>query len=337
MAKSEKRRRPKPKREDRRRSRAWRPLWALLGLFGLAMVATVLSSRRIRPMEDEDWDSLLDDDEPGAPPFPSVEMRIDGPAGELVVDDGGSGGLPVLFVHSLGGSAAQWRAQLDHLRPERRALALELRAHGRSAPAGGDGEGCGYGVEALAGDVAAAADDLGLDRFVLAGHSLGGSVAIEYAARHPERIAGLLLVDPAGDQSRAPKSESESFLATLRADPEAEFRFYFKQILLGAAPGVAEQVLADLDRVPPEALLAALESLAAYSPVAALARYPGPKLTVVTELNSLPHSLHRLLADLPAVVVHGTSHWLMMDRPELFNQTLDGFLARLEAPAEAAG
>lgn len=324
-------------RRRRRRSRLWRPLWALLGLFGLAMAATVLSSRRIRPMEDEDWDNLLDDDGRDGEPFPSVEVHIDGPAGGLVVDDGGSGGLPVLFVHCLGGSAAQWRAQLEHLRPERRALALELRAHGRSEPARDGLDGRGYGIEELAGDVAAAADELGLESFVLAGHSLGGSVAIEYASRHPERVAGLLLVDPAGDQSRAPKSEAERFLATLRTDPAAEVRFYFKQLLLGAVPEVAERVLADLDRVPAEALLATLESATAYSPVAALARYPGPRLSVITDLNSLPYSLHRLVDDLPAVLVSGTSHWPMMDRPELFDRTLDGFLARIEAPAQAAG
>ena len=318
----------------RRRPRSLRALWGLLGLSALAVVATILSSRRIHPMEDEDWDTLLDEEgASGRGPFPSVRLRVAGPAGELAVDDGGSNGLPVLFVHSLGGSAEHWRAQLEHLRPERRALALELRGHGGSEPAaGGD-----YGVGALADDVEAVADDLGLERFVLAGHSLGAAVTAELAARRPDRVAGLLLVDPSGDQTRAPRGEAEAFLATLRADPAAEFRFYFKQILIGAAAGVAERVLADLDRVPPAALLAAVESLAGHSPAAALGRYPGPKLAVVTDLNSLPYSLHRLVDDLPAVSFPGTSHWPMMDRPEEFNRVLDEFLARVEAPAAAAG
>jgi pimeloyl-ACP methyl ester carboxylesterase len=314
-----------PGRGERSRRRSYRPLWTLLGLAALAALATVLSSRRIRPMEDEDWDTLLDDD--GSPrgggPFPSVRLRLAGPAGELAVDDGGSGGLPVVLVHGLGGSAEHWRPQLDHLRADRRALAVELRGHGGSEPPA-DGD---YGIGRLADDLGAAVDDLGLESFVLAGHSLGASVAVEYAARHPERVAALLLVDPNGDQTRAPRAETAAFLDTLRADPAGEMRFYFKQILIGAAPGVAERVLADLERVPPDALLGALESIAGYGAAAALARYPGPKLAVISDLNALPNSLHRLVPDLPAVLMGATSHWPMLDRPGDFNRVLDGFLA----------
>jgi pimeloyl-ACP methyl ester carboxylesterase len=317
----------------RRRRRPHRALWALLALSALAAIATILSSRRIHPMEDEEWDDLLDQGAAGRGPFPSVRVRIAGPAGELVVDDGGSGGLPVVFVHALGGSAEQWRAQLEHLRPERRALALELRGHGGSDPAaGGD-----YGIGAFADDVEAVADDLGLESLVLAGHSLGAAVAAEVAARRPGRVAGLLLVDPSGDQTRAPRAETEAFLRTLRADPGAEFGFYFRQLLIGAAPEVADRVLADLARVEPGTLLAAVESAAGHSPAETLARYPGPKLALITDLNTLPTSLHRLVADLSALPFPGTSHWPMLDRPEEFNRALDEFLARIDTPAEPAG
>ena len=93
---------------------------------------------------------------------------IQGSAGTLHVDDGGAsstGALPVLFVHAFGGNASQWTAQLAHLRPTRRAVAFDLRAHGASAvPVSGD-----YSVTAFANDIAAVADSLGLQRFVLVG------------------------------------------------------------------------------------------------------------------------------------------------------------------------
>src|SRR5436190_1999633 len=49
-----------------------------------------------------------------------MATEIMGPAGQLHVDDGGTGGLPVVFVHSFAGSTAHWAEQLAHLRPPRR-------------------------------------------------------------------------------------------------------------------------------------------------------------------------------------------------------------------------
>jgi pimeloyl-ACP methyl ester carboxylesterase len=310
-------------------SRRLHPLWALLGLLGLGVLATFLSSRRIRPMDEHDWQDLLEDEEPPArrrEPSPSTPLEVPGPAGVLHVDDGGSGGLPVVFVHGLGATGAQWRHQLAHLRSSRRALAVDLRGHGRSQGAGA-GE---YGIGEFADDLAAAVDDLGLDRFVLAGHSLGSAVAIEYAGREPHRVAGLLLADPNGDQTEIPRRELDDFLAALRAEPRDEMRWYFKQVLVGAAPETVERVLADLEATPPEALVGALESSFAYSPLPALAAYGGPVLSVISDMNTLPYSLHNLVEELPVRLLTGTSHWLMLDRPDDFNQALDAFLDRVE-------
>jgi pimeloyl-ACP methyl ester carboxylesterase len=48
-------------------------------------------------------------------------------------------------------------------------------------------------------------------------------------------------------------------------------------------------------------------------------------------MNRLPYSLHKLLPDLPVRLMTGTGHWLMMDRPEVFNHLLDEFVSQVEA------
>jgi pimeloyl-ACP methyl ester carboxylesterase len=262
--------------------------------------------------------------------------------------------LPVLFVHGLAGNGGQWALQVDHLSRFRRALALDLRGHGDSdaaeleldaeapepaaeVPAEGvsgsgypSAPGGPYGVAALAGDVAAVADALALRRFVLVGHSLGAAVAIAYAAAHPRRVAGLVLADPNGDQTRIPRSQMEPFLTALRADPLRELETYFRQLVAGGDREVAGWVLEDLQLTDEGAIAAAVEGALHFSPVSELARYPGPRLAVISAMNTLPYSLHRLVPDLPVELMRGTGHWLMMDRPEVFNHILDDFLERVD-------
>jgi pyruvate dehydrogenase E2 component (dihydrolipoamide acetyltransferase) len=102
-------------------------------------------------------------------------------------------GDPVVLLHGFGGDLNNWLFNTDKLAERRRVLALDLPGHGESAKDVG------------AGDVAAFAEVLGgfLDavdagRAHLAGHSMGGAVALAYALEHPDRVASLTLVDPAG-------------------------------------------------------------------------------------------------------------------------------------------
>jgi pimeloyl-ACP methyl ester carboxylesterase len=318
-----------------RRRRPKGLFWTLLGLLTLGALATVLASRRpVFPEDMEPEPARGGGPEPPDPePAVAESLWIAGPAGNLYIRNGGAdehpGALPVLFLHSLAGNGGQWALQLDHLRRRRRAAALDFRGHGESDPA----ENGDYSVHGLAGDVAAVADQLGLRRFILAGHSLGAAAAIEYAGRHPERVAGLLLVDPNGDQSRVPAREIEGFLGSLRADPLAELESYFRQLVVGGDPDAARWILQDLRLTHEDAILGAVAGAVRYQPLPALERYRGPRLSVISDMNRLPYSLHKLLPDLPLHRMTGTGHWLMMDRPEVFNRLLDEFLALVEAAA----
>jgi pimeloyl-ACP methyl ester carboxylesterase len=255
--------------------------------------------------------------------------RVPGPAGLLAVDDGGwsafrpgrAGGLPVVLVHSLAGNSCQWSAQLEHLRHGRRAVAFDLRGHGRSEPARDDD----YTIAGMAGDIAAVADGLGLGRLVLVGHSLGGGAALVYAAAHPDRVAGLLLVDPIGDGKQISPAEAASFLAGFDPDYDNAIQSYWKTIA-GPDPAIQDRLLADLRATPRQIVVPVLRSVMQFDPDPPLARYAGPKLSVVTPQNDQAFSLHRLGPGFPHRVVTGTGHWIQLDKPDDFNQILDGFL-----------
>jgi pimeloyl-ACP methyl ester carboxylesterase len=249
----------------------------------------------------------------------AAAVTVAGPAGRLYVDDGGRGGLPVVFVHSFAGSSGHWAAQLAHLRPTRRAVALDLRGHGRSQPPAPGG----YTVEALASDIAAVVDKRGLKRFVLVGHSMGGAAAIAYAGAHPDRVAGLVLV---GTPGQTPPEQASQVVASMEADYDKVSEGYWTRLLGGAQPNVAARIRSDMKNLPREPSLEIIKAIFAYDPLPALRAYPGPKLIVDTPHGEGPGSLHNLAPEIPRKVITGTSHWPHMDKPEEFNRILDEFL-----------
>ncbi len=92
-----------------------------------------------------------------------------------------TGRAPVLFLHSLGGTAAQWQAQIQHLMPERMGLAVDLPGHGVSDAA----EGGDYAPAAVASEIWSIIDALGLASLALVGHSYGAAVASALLAERP--------------------------------------------------------------------------------------------------------------------------------------------------------
>lgn len=264
-----------------------------------------------------------------APP----RLWVDGPHGRLRVDDAGSGdaaggsgsgAIPILFVHGNGGNRTQWSAALARERAVRRAVAMDLSGMGESDAGIGP-----VRVEGYADDVQAVADALGLRRFVLVGHSYGGSVVAAYAGAHPERLAGLVFADCAGDLHRTPEASLEPMRRGLAQDYVAFTGKWFDGILAGAQPETREAVMASLRRTPPEVFIAATNALYRFDFDAALSRYPGPKLSIASALFDNPVAVHKTVPGIPVRRIEGASHWLMMDRPEEFGRLLDEFLASL--------
>jgi len=119
------------------------------------------------------------------------ELDVDGPV--FVADYGGPVGAPLLVgVHGLGGSHLNWAAVAPYLTERCRLVAVDLVGHGRT-PIGGRTPDVDGHVALLDGVLAQLSDR----PVVLVGNSMGGLVAALCAAGSPDRVAGLVLVDPA--------------------------------------------------------------------------------------------------------------------------------------------
>jgi len=149
--------------------------------------------------------ALLEPDIPAA----DLEARFGGPASRFVdvagvrahFRDEGTGPVVVL-LHGTGASLHTWDGWVAELADSFRIVRVDLPGFGLTGPRADHD----YRIQVYADFVAAFAGRLGLDRFALAGNSLGGQIAWNFALQHPERVERLILVDPAGAPSHSPPS-----------------------------------------------------------------------------------------------------------------------------------
>jgi pimeloyl-ACP methyl ester carboxylesterase len=109
------------------------------------------------------------------------------------------GELPVVLLHGIGSGAASWVQQFEALGASRRVLAWDAPGYGASTPVAAASPRAMDYAEILSGWL----DALDIERCVLVGHSLGAIMAGAFAAAHPQRVAGLLLLSPAGGYGAA--------------------------------------------------------------------------------------------------------------------------------------
>lgn len=123
-------------------------------------------------------------------------------------------GPAIVLLHDFGLTKEAWDAQAAALAGIARVVRFDLRGMGRSSVPPGP-----YLMERLAGDVAGVCDGLGVERAVLAGHGLGGFVALEFFRMFAERCEGLALVATRGDADSAVEAALRLELAD-RVDAE---------------------------------------------------------------------------------------------------------------------
>jgi len=146
-------------------------------------------------------------------PAEELEARYTTPASRFLNVDGvrihyrdeGSG-PPLVLIHANFGSLLSWDSWVDALKDQHRVLRFDLTGHGLTGPdASGD-----YSLERTVQLTERFVDALGLTRFSIGGTSLGGTVAMHYAAAHPERVARLILLSPGALEGRSQQKAGRS-------------------------------------------------------------------------------------------------------------------------------
>ncbi len=247
---------------------------------------------------------------------------------------------PVLCLHGFAGSKEDFAPVLERLGQTRCAVAIDLPGHGGSA---GSADPDAYSLGKLAGWVLATAGALGLDRFHLAGHSLGGLIAQRVAAAASGRLEGLVLsATGMGAPDDAVLDHLAEVAAAVRTDGLAGAWEVCSRDSSGRArlPFDAARerfVEARFHELEPAAVIGEARALRSATPLRAFLRGIDLPVLVVhgADEEVWPGAQQALLARTAAgaerLVIEGAGHSPQLERPEAWAQAVTDFLRRADA------
>jgi 3-oxoadipate enol-lactonase len=251
-------------------------------------------------------------------------------------------GPTVLMLHGIGGGHDAFAPQLEALGCQgHRAISWDMPGYGRSAPVEP------YTFKALAQSCVALIEALKVPQVVLVGHSMGGMVAQEVAARRPDLVSRLVLAGTSSAFGNGDGTWQREFIATRTAPLDAgqsmeqlAQRLVPQMIGPGASPEGVALAQRCMGAVPAATYRKALEALVTFDRREALARISVPTLLLAGEFDktAAPAVMQRMAQKIAGSEYHelrNVGHLMPLEAPDEFSRVLLQFIRR--KPALAGG
>jgi 2-succinyl-6-hydroxy-2,4-cyclohexadiene-1-carboxylate synthase len=260
----------------------------------------------------------------------------------------GTGGAPLVLLHGFTGGAENWRPLSAAWAGRFRTIAVDLLGHGRSdAPA----DPARYRMERCVADLAAALDQLGQPGVSVLGYSMGGRIALHFAAAYPERVRALVLESAspglAAPEERAARVAADEALARqLERDGLEAFVDYWERLPLFASQARLPESVRAVQRAQrlcnnPQGLANSLRGLGTGAQPSLWERLPelhAPTLLVAGALDAKFTAIARqMAAALPAAQlasVPEAGHTVHLERPDVFATLVADFLRDQAGPTQ---
>ncbi len=237
-----------------------------------------------------------------------------------------SRGRAVLLLHGAGSNGHAWHYQYEHLGQHHSPIAPDLPGHGRSSGV----EGLPT-IEDYAAFTAALIDALKLDSVVVAGHSMGGAIAMQLALQDPRRVSALVLVATAA-KFEIPKERIETWRSVAMGRmPQPFDNLGYSPKTIASKPEIIREGWAEQVRTDPRVRWGDLVACSRFDLRDQLGRLDKPTLilagaddtiTPVTEAQSL----RSLIPGASLEVVPEAGHRLTTERPDVVNSAIEQFL-----------
>jgi pimeloyl-ACP methyl ester carboxylesterase len=223
-------------------------------------------------------------------------------------------GSPTLvLVHGWMCNQGYWSAQVPALAEKFGVVTVDLGGHGASGRNRKE-----WTIASLAEDVQAVITHLGLHRVIVAGHSMGGRVALEVAHRLPGTVIGIIGVDTLHTAAdRYDPEQVKQLLTGLEQDFATTCSGLVRGMFVpGAEAALVERVVGDMCSGPGEIGAALLRSYVEFDMKSAFGRAGVPIRALNSDLWPTDVEGNRAVADFDAVILKGYGHFLMQEAPE---------------------
>jgi len=241
--------------------------------------------------------------------------------------------VALVLIHGAGDSSAVWEKQTAHFSANHQVLAVDLPGHGtRVREPGMDRH------EKYAQEVCRIMDQHGISKAVVAGHSMGGAVALTMALEHPERLQGLVLVATGARMKMRPDflEEARKTAETYgSAVPSATHIIPVEQMVHPAIPADVVQWLRDrIGRASAQATYADFQANNSFDVMNRLGEIRVPALVVGgSDDRMAPRKFVEFLASgIPGArleVLDPCGHYPQVEQEEALNRAVESFLAAI--------
>ena len=247
-------------------------------------------------------------------------------------ETGKADGEPVIMLHGYTDSWFSYSLVLPRLNPNLRGISISQRGHGDS-----DRPLSGYADADFAADVDALMEEMGIERAVIVGHSMGSFFAQTFAIRYPHRVKGLVLIGSATVAGNEGIVGLRDFVRTLTDPVDSAFirEFQASTIFHPVAPEFLDAVVAESQKLPARVWKDALDGLIATENAPRLGEIAAPTLIVWGDRDAIfPRSEQELLdAAIPGstlLIYPETGHAPHWEHPREFTRDLEAFIKRLD-------